>query len=274
MRKLYKLKRWYSVEDASSRFALTLGEPIPEKEIYQLIADGHIAAYWNIPRRMAREVSPITRLHREGDPVFEALRQSGKLNEKCKVFATEALEPQSDFVQPIEGLFKIDTEYVGAAKEWLKSIAANRECDYTSLDGTLLIGEDGRCWQLMAPFPLNEYAEKFESKSPWNHPDNFYPEFDLPEVNEIVISKAEIEYFEGQFAEPIAPEKPVSTHERNTLLVLIAALCAKAGIDPKARGAAGQLVKLANVDPGVVLDDGTVLDKLRQIPDAVGARLR
>lgn len=69
-------------------------------------------------------------------------------------------------------------------------------------------------------------------------------------------------------------EKPVSTHERNTLLVLIAALCAKAGIDPKERGVAGQLVRLAETELGVVLDDGTVLDKLRQIPDAVGARQR
>jgi hypothetical protein len=67
-------------------------------------------------------------------------------------------------------------------------------------------------------------------------------------------------------------DKPVTTNERNTLLVLIAALCAKAEIDPKGRGAASQLVRLASLETGVQLDDGTVLSKLKQIPDAIGAR--
>jgi hypothetical protein len=137
----------------------------------------------------------------------------------------------------------------------VKAIAANRENEFTSLEGTVLIGEDGRRWQLMAPFSENEFSNKLP-KSPWGNPDNFYPAFDLPEASEIVISKAEVERFEAQFAEPESKpeEKQLTTNERNTLLVLIAALCERAGIDPKAKGAAGQLVKFARDEANVELE--------------------
>lgn len=273
MRKLYKLKKWYSIDDACDRFLLTLGEYIPVKDIYQLIADGHIAVYWNVSHKPAMEVCPATKIYSSGHPVFETLKESGKIDGECKMIAMEHLEPQSDFVQKIDGLFKIETEYTGAAKEWLKSLAANRESEFLSLDGTVLVGEDGRQWQLMAPFAENEFAKGFERKIPWGNPDNFYPIFELPDPSEVVISKAEIEKFEQQFAEPEPEPKPLATNERNTLLVLIAALCKKSGIDPASRTAAGELTQLARASGiNVDIDRDTVKDKLKQIPDALGAR--
>jgi hypothetical protein len=85
MRKLYKLKRWYSIEDACDRFLLTLGEYIPIREIHQLIADDHIAPYWNINRRPAMEVCPVTRVWTRGSELFDALQESGKIPENCKM---------------------------------------------------------------------------------------------------------------------------------------------------------------------------------------------
>jgi len=277
MRKLYRLKKWYSIDDACDRFLLTLGEYIPIREIYQLIADGHIAVYWNVSRKPAREVCPATMIYASGDPVFDTLKESGKIAEDCRMICMEGLEPQDEVIQNIDGLFKIDTERVGAAKEWLKAIAAGRECDYISLDGTLLIGEDGRYWQLMAPFSATDGTRRYAPGVAHNHIDNFYPTFELPEPDEIVISKGEIERFEAQFSEPaeLIVEKPFTTNERNTLLVLIAALCKKAGIDPAARGAAGELVQLARSDGiNVDIDPDTVRGKLKQIPDALGARAK
>lgn len=277
MRKLYQLKRWYSIEDACDRFLLTLGEHIPVREIYQLVADGHIAVYWNVSHKPAREVCPATMIYASGSLVFDALKESGKIAEDCKMVSMETLEPQGDVIQYIDGLFRIDTERIGAAKEWLKAIAANRDSDFTSLDGTLLIGEDGRYWQLVSPFLTTDGARRYAPGVAFNHERNFHPTFDMPEPHEIVISKAEIERFEAQFSEPaeLTATKPLTTNERNTLLVLIAALCKKAGIDPGARGAAGELVQLARADGiNVDIDRDTVKDKLKQIPDALSARGR
>lgn len=67
--------------------------------------------------------------------------------------------------------------------------------------------------------------------------------------------------------------KDISTNERNTLLLLIGALCNRVGIDPASRGAAGEVVQLAralNVD----IDPDTVRSKLKDVPDAISTRRR
>jgi hypothetical protein len=68
-------------------------------------------------------------------------------------------------------------------------------------------------------------------------------------------------------------EKPLSTTERNTLLVLIAALCTKASIDSKSRTAASEIARLTD-DLGARVSDDTVRNILKQLPDALGARIK
>lgn len=66
-------------------------------------------------------------------------------------------------------------------------------------------------------------------------------------------------------------QKALSTRERNTLLTIIAALCAAANIDPAARGAATKIAEATDL-LGAPVDDGTVLKWLKQVPDAVRSR--
>lgn len=275
MRKLYKLKKWYSLEDAAGRLTLTLDEPVTVQDIRQLMADGHLTAYWDLERRVAREIAPVTRIYSEGDGLFEAMRCLKEISNSCTKVYIEELEPQDEYVQEIEGLFKLDVQLVGAPSRWLRGVSANKESQYSSLDGTFVVGEDGRLWQLMASLSFDECSTYSKPKSPWNHPDNFYAKYDMPDASNIVITKEDIESFEAQFSEPIIAEKPLGTNERNTLLVLIAALCKSAGIDPASRTAAGDLTQLARADGiNVDIDRDTVKDKLKQIPDALGARAK
>lgn len=64
-------------------------------------------------------------------------------------------------------------------------------------------------------------------------------------------------------------DKPLRTRERRTLLVVIAALCKRAGIDPSARGAAMEIAS-ATAEAGVPVSDDTIRPILRAIPDALG----
>lgn len=59
--------------------------------------------------------------------------------------------------------------------------------------------------------------------------------------------------------------------ERNTLLIVIAALCEYSAIDHQGRGAATQISRLTD-DIGAHVDDGTVRKWLKLIPDALEAR--
>lgn len=68
-------------------------------------------------------------------------------------------------------------------------------------------------------------------------------------------------------------EKPLSTTERTTLLVIIAALCEHGTIKPKERGAAMQIAKLTE-EIGAPVSDDRVREWLKKIPDALESRMR
>ena len=69
-------------------------------------------------------------------------------------------------------------------------------------------------------------------------------------------------------------EKPLSTNERNTLLVMIAALCRDAKIDYlKPAQAAGKILHTAAV-MGLQIGETTIETHLKKIPDALEARMK
>jgi len=68
-------------------------------------------------------------------------------------------------------------------------------------------------------------------------------------------------------------EKHLSTRHRRTLLIIIAALCSKAGIDRAGRGAA-MAIASATEDLGVPVGDDSIRVMLREIPDAIESRSR
>lgn len=63
------------------------------------------------------------------------------------------------------------------------------------------------------------------------------------------------------------------TRQKRTLLTIIAALCKRAGIDPKARGAA-MAIASATQELGVPVGDDSIRELLKAIPDAIESRTR
>ena len=69
-------------------------------------------------------------------------------------------------------------------------------------------------------------------------------------------------------------EKPLSTNERNTLLVIIAALCREAKIDyTRPAKAAGMILHTAD-GMGVKIGETTIERHLKKIPDALETRMK
>ena len=89
------------------------------------------------------------------------------------------------------------------------------------------------------------------------------------------------EWIEGQWVggAPVVAtadpdEKPLSTNERNTLLVIIAALCSEAKIDyTKPAKAAGMILHTAD-SMGLKIGETTIERHLKKIPDALEARMK
>jgi len=68
-------------------------------------------------------------------------------------------------------------------------------------------------------------------------------------------------------------DRPLHTRQRRTLLTIIAALCDSAGIDYTERGAS-QRIKSKTELIGASIDDGTIINLLREIPDALETRMK
>ena len=68
--------------------------------------------------------------------------------------------------------------------------------------------------------------------------------------------------------EPPVEARPLRTVERDSLLIIIAALCQHAGINPQDRGASVQIEKITE-QFGLAITDDTIRKWVRLIPDAI-----
>ena len=101
--------------------------------------------------------------------------------------------------------------------------------------------------------------------------DGYYPAGGLPQDCALVIRTNEITRFIKSLEDTPISEKPLAPKERNSLLVLIGALCKEVGIDPNERGVAISLVRMTEI-LGAPLTDDTIRKILNQIEDAVDLR--
>lgn len=73
--------------------------------------------------------------------------------------------------------------------------------------------------------------------------------------------------------QPGKVDRPLLMRQRRTLLTIIAALCRRVSLDPKARGTAQRLMEMTDAI-GAHVDDGTIAKLLAEIPDALDARAK
>jgi hypothetical protein len=106
--------------------------------------------------------------------------------------------------------------------------------------------------------------------------ENGNPVFDWRPIDpaRLVIHAVERKRFDGQIREnavATSAKATALTKEKTTLLVLVAALCMHAKLDPQARGAS-QRIREMTEDLGAGVDDETIRTLLKQIPDAMERR--
>ena len=67
MSKLYRLKEWFSLEDAAKRLSSGLGEPVSLDDVLQLVVERHIPLSWyarHVPaERVAKACNLLYLLH-------------------------------------------------------------------------------------------------------------------------------------------------------------------------------------------------------------------
>lgn len=128
--------------------------------------------------------------------------------------------------------------------------------------------------QAEAMLKRHEKAMEVNSKPPYPEDSvNLYdPALELPEDGILVVRTAALqEFVEAMNSTPVSEEKPIGTTERNSLLIIIAALCDYSDIDLEKRGTAAQIEQMTE-EIGAKVDEDTVYKVLKKITDALEAR--
>jgi hypothetical protein len=102
--------------------------------------------------------------------------------------------------------------------------------------------------------------------------DNYFPSGGLDEHDYVLVVRTnELNRFVRSLEDTSSDERPLTSKERNSLLVLIGALCKEVHIDPTQRGVASSLVAMTELI-GAPLTDDTIRKILNQIEPAIDSR--
>jgi hypothetical protein len=98
-----------------------------------------------------------------------------------------------------------------------------------------------------------------------------HDEIELFERNHAIMDSSTDQIETQKFGNDASSDKPLSTKERNTLLIVIAALCKHSHINHQDRGTAIQIADLTD-KLGAEVSDDTIRKILKQIPEVLGLR--
>ena len=279
MSNLLKLKKWLTVPEAARHLSATMSEPVSDADIFRLALDGHLAVsiYFANPVmcvgnflmsnndandlswRLIDSDKPYDGVERiiQGHSVFPIIDEgclglSGIVD--FPLVASQRLFLEREYFR-LEG--GPDVKGVGDGGVFFTS-------DNVNADGFL--GRHGKELVNLDDLPLLRLAIPA--------PGGMKMLNDLPTDSFFAIrTKSIAKFIQSMSGDAGTTEKPLSATERNSLLVVIAALCKRNGLNPQDRGVAPKIAAMVN-EIGVPMDPDTILAFLKKIPDAVGGRQR
>ena len=266
MKKIYKLKQWYSIEDAANRLSLTLGEEVSSAEVLELALDGHIRLFWFMRHVSVQEVEFQTcsiRVPLDKEYVF-----GRDLNDQNSVVAQFSdFFPFEDraHVSILNGPHRLRLELCGALEDYYRSHLTNTGGELISLDGFIVEDDKGRVFQVMARFGGSDLKNMFpDERVSFHDVRRYYPSCDWPQLTELGFTMGEIENFENALQND--KEQVVASRERHTLYKMLIAMALDGyGYDPTAskspfpKELEGILDRL-----GLPVSDDTIRQKLKE----------
>jgi hypothetical protein len=253
MSKLFKLKKWLSLEDASTRLSNSFGEEVLINDILQFALNDEIELCWLLNNQLVCEAKySITLMLSECDSV--TFEKTNKIPEEYAhipndipddfVFnmmptnvlsAIGGMPPRKETVL-INGIriigkpFKADGAYridlnTGAMKSYVSNWLTGKENEWFSMYGMILRGSDNKLYQPVDLLPLSRETQKETGKYSV-YDGSPYPTDSTPQISELVVLREDIEKFELSFTESDIekPRVPIDLDDRilksQTLAVL------------------------------------------------------
>lgn len=271
MGKLFKLKRWLTLQETANHLSNLFGEPVTETDILRLALDhklnlsavfvGGVWASYCKPVDDAdiryEEVPTldgvgVLKIPIGGQITYAANGQT--LQSEEKVFPLDSDEPY-DLV--MMGGERDDIEF----KYWQS--AGGPKIETTNLNGTW-VSEGQKVFQLKGKLPgKNDKSTRF------------YPLGRLPSDAAVVVKPSALMALEKSIGDgAVKEEKILSNRERDTLLTIIAVLCNEAKLDYTKHAKTAGLIQSTAATMGLSIGETTIEGHLKKIPDAVATRMK
>jgi hypothetical protein len=276
MQKLLNLKEWLTIPDAARHLGILFGEDVSEPDVLRLALDGHLTLSVYFVNHTAGRCGSAVPIQEAARCVVPAL--DGK--ELLSLLAGLAIDGERVIewrtgIATIEGVW--DLTMLGPERldveHRYQLLTGGPVVSLQSLEGPLVCRDDGTYCQLQSHFRDNEYFNSKSLKEPNDHPANYYPAGRLPEDSVLVIRTSALRDLVSRVSKPDErTEKPVERRERNTLLVILAAVADMARIDVSKPSAAGAAIESKTAQMGVRVAARTIENHLKRIPEALESR--
>ncbi|MDX2470963.1 MAG: hypothetical protein QNL04_10355 [SAR324 cluster bacterium] len=311
MSKLFKLKEWLTLDEAAAHISNVLGEAATVADLYRFSLDGHLKLSVDfVNHAHARKGKWVKTEDVEFELVESCPFTGEKLDIPYDRTTNNELHVSEDdwiylekLVVSIDGIW--DLAMIGAERLDIEhnyqQLTSGPEVTLMNLEGAFVQQGDVIC-QLQESFYNKPFqtdsktATKLYEQEFLNGDDSeedivqkirekhlkkflsgklndndYFPAGGLPDDCVLVVRTKEITRFIQSLEDTPAQEKPLTSKERNSLLVLIGALCKEVEIDPNERGVAASLVAMTEI-LGAPLTDDTIRKILSQIENAIDLR--
>jgi hypothetical protein len=283
--RLLQLKKWLTLEDAARHIGNLCGEEnVAEAEVLQLALEGNLKLSINLVRdTYARpwvavdpdKIEYLESLPLIGHPSFRFPAKGMLVQHKDGTYyqETRSIVPLKAGIWdlPFIGGERLDVEY---ERQFL---ATGEEITVGDLEQRFVCSPEGDLFHLME---LESEGHGLPKMMSFPKPNDFHSSFTFPEDSAFVVRTSAL----AEFVELLrsiemeevktAPEKDVSTRERNGLLSTIAVVCRLAKLDYTKTGKTAEFIVAEAERMGVRLPLSSVKKYLSIIPDALETRMK
>ena len=283
--KLYQLKQWLTIEETARHFSTLFSEPVNEADVLRLGLDRRLTLSVNFVNDAYGRIGNIVRASPDTykcrtHPFSRSDFMSAPLwSLYCGAHGLEVpedselkLNPMIKIMHGVYDLFMLGSEAIDIENRW-QVLAGGPTISKRNLIGVLVGTPQGEFCEVQTYTPISDGNDK--PRGYLLNRANFSPAEKLPDDAMLVVRTRAIAEFEAGLRQHEAPqERPLSTTERSTLLIIIAALAEQAKIPISRPSKAADLIANLTQRLGAPVSKRSIEEKLKLINDAVQSRTK
>jgi hypothetical protein len=278
MKKLLNLKQWLTVADAARHLSILFGEEVTEADVLRLALDERLMLSVHFVNHASGRRGSVV-------PLQDAKwRRTKKISGDGWFYSIDGLDVGQERViewdpgiTELEGIW--DLTMLGSERldveHRYQALTGGPAVNLVFLDGPIVSRDDGTYCQIREHVSESEFVGPKNFSELPNNPRNYYPAAGLPADSVLVVRTSSLHELESRLSQPDQKaEKPLEQRERDTLLVIVAALAELAEIDVKKPAAAGTTIESQTALLGAEVSSRTIQNHLKRIPEALERRTK